>query len=972
MRYPTSKSPDPVTTYARRVLAGKVIAGRLVRAACARHMADLARQTDPAFQFYFDPARAKHVVAFFRDFLTLDDGQPFILMPWLQFVFGSLEGWREKATGDARFQTSYLETSKGTGKALALDTPIPTPTGWTTMGDLAVGDLVFDERGRPVSVVGVSDVMTGHLCSRVVFDDGSSLVADDEHLWRTEARRQSDRHDRGFALRGVPLAQRGAWKIAVRTTREIKRTLSNSNGRSRSANHSIALAGPLALPQTTLPIEPYTFGVWLGDGDSDGGRVTIADHELELIDHLMAVGATVGPRQGPPEKTGRYRVLTAPQLRATGALANKHIPQVYLRASVEQRLALLQGLMDTDGCIDPKRGGCSFTTTASAVATGMVELLVSLGIKATAREGRATLYGRDVSAVWDIYFMPPSDLPVFRLRRKAQYQRVRHARRRLSGDRRIVAVDSVASVPVRCIRVDTPSHLYLAGRAMVPTHNTPAAAGYGLYALAGKNEQNTEVYSLGVTGDQASYLFKFAKRMVERSDDLQSVIDVGEHNLASPTASSFFRPLSAEGRSLDNKRPYLALVDELHEHPSAVIPEKMRLGFKGRRDALLFEITNAGFDTTSVCWDHHDYSVKILDGIITGPAADRWFAYVCQLDPCAACRDAGATVPSEGCATCDHWTDSSVWLKVNPSLGVTITIPQMQALVSEALDRPAAQARIKRLNFCLWTQSHTVWIPHHHWDACRVAAVSTKAGDRSCAVGFDMSMKLDLTACVLAVRVDDAEDRPADVVELTDVVDGVAVRKTLNLDWSVELIPYFWLPEETLRDRVRSEQIPFDLWQRAGELRSTPGPVIDYDLIFEEFTKAIAPPFRPQRIGYDPHNATQFAVQLRDKARFEVAEVKQGRALSESFKLFEAMVRAKRIRHSGNRVLGWCVSNAAPKYDRYENLWLEKPSATKRIDGVIAAVIALNQLVLLPAKRRKPGRPMLYTPGGFIPMNATP
>jgi phage terminase large subunit-like protein len=503
------------------------------------------------------------------------------------------------------------------------------------------------------------------------------------------------------------------------------------------------------------------------------------------------------------------------------------------------------------------------------------------------------------------------------------------------------------------------------------TAKTPSAAGYGVFALVGKGERSAEIYSLGVDGKQASYLFQFAKRMAGRSEDLRRALEIGEHNIAYVARDSFLRPLSAEGRSLDNKRPYLALVDELHEHPSAVIPEKMRLGFKGREDALLFEITNAGFDQTSVCWAHHDYSAKVLEQVIQGPASERWFAYVCQLDACDTCRDQGATQPADGCQNCDDWTDPSCWLKANPSLGQTMTVPQLQALVDEAIDRPGSQARVKRLNFCMWTQAHTVWIPSDRWNACTAERLATSADGRACAVGFDMSEKLDLTACALALRVDDSQDATEDVIELTDVDHGQEMRKTLNINFCVELSVYFWLPRETLIERVKHESIPFDLWEKSGWLRVTPGAVIDYDLIYEQFRTEIAPPFKPGRVGYDKHNASQFALQLRDKARFEVVDIPQGRALSESFKLFEALVRLRRIRHNGNPVLAWCVSNADPKRDRYENLWLEKPSPTKRIDGVIASVIALNQLVLLPKRRTRPRKPMIWTPGGFVPADGS-
>jgi len=510
---------------------------------------------------------------------------------------------------------------------------------------------------------------------------------------------------------------------------------------------------------------------------------------------------------------------------------------------------------------------------------------------------------------------------------------------------------------------------------------TPAAAGLGVYRLAGENRTAVEIYSLGVNGDQANYLYGFGKRMIERSEDLNDLLEVGEYNTAWIARNSFFRPLTSEGRSLDNKRVFLALIDELHEHPSPVIPEKMRLGIKTQTDALVLMFTNSGFDKTSVCWTKHEYGLKVLEGTIVD---EQFFAYICQLDPCEPHRADGATQPSEGCPQCDDWTDERVWPKVNPAIPeLRQLVPYLRGIVQQAINQPSTLARVKRLNFCIWTQGHSIWIPADRWDACLVTSLQTEHGGRASAVGFDMSEKCDLTAAVVGLRVDDADGVPEDVIELVDVENGEAIRKTLNINFCVELTPYLWLPRDTLIQRVQDEHIPFDVWERDGWLRVTPGPVIDYDLIYEQFTglrhgqpkdrTAIGPRFQPDRVGYDKHNASQFALQLRDKGKYTVVEVPQGRALSESFKLFDALVRLKRIRHHGNPVMGWCVSNADPQKDRYENLWLEKPSATKRIDGVIAAVIMLSQLVLLPARRKTKRRgALVYVPGQDKFMPALP
>jgi len=496
---------------------------------------------------------------------------------------------------------------------------------------------------------------------------------------------------------------------------------------------------------------------------------------------------------------------------------------------------------------------------------------------------------------------------------------------------------------------------------------TPSAAAFALWRLVGTNRTAVENYSLGVNADQANYLYQFAKRMVERNPELRDLLDVGEYNLAWVDRNSFFRPLTSEGRSLDNKRVFTALVEELHEHPSFVIPEKMRLGIKGQIDALIVYLTNAGYDKTSVCWAKHDYGVKVLDGAVVD---EEYFPYICQLDPCEECRAAGATQPNDGCKTCDDWRDERIWPKVNPAI---LELPQLQeymrGVVRQALNQPSMLARVKRLTFCLWTQSHSIWIPFDQWEVCRSHVPRPPCGV-PCAAAFDMSMKVDLSGCVVAQRFDDPKDQRTELVETDDNENGRAVQKQWTVNYRIRLTPFAWIPEDTLLERVKNEQIPYDLWERQGHIRKTSGPVIDHHQIEDEFIDEIGPTYRPQRIGYDPYNATELAVALRDRGKYTVVEIGQGRKLSEFIKLFYALVRLGRIEHNGNPVFGWCVTNAEPKHDRYENVWLEKPAGGKRIDLAIAAVMAVSQVIALPAPRpKRPRGALLYVPGQdhFVP-----
>jgi deoxycytidine triphosphate deaminase len=258
------------------------------------------------------------------------------------------------------------------GKALAVHTPVPTPAGWRTMGELRVGDLVFDEHGDPTPIVAATEIMYGRECREVVFSDGQSMVADLNHRWLTRTK-----HSR-----------------RIRTTREIERTLGDE--------HRVPLAGPARYPRQDLPIDPYTLG----------SRV--------------------------PE----------------------NIPEIYLRSSPRQRLALLQGLMDSGGSID-EHGWCEFPTTREHLADALVDLAAGLGLCPTKRKQPAPY---DEGVAYRVEFTP--NIPVFRLQRKLDLMKPGRS------DRTIVDMIPVHHQAVRCIQVAAPSGLFLAGPTYIPTHNS--------------------------------------------------------------------------------------------------------------------------------------------------------------------------------------------------------------------------------------------------------------------------------------------------------------------------------------------------------------------------------------------------------------------------------------------------------------------------------------------------------------------
>lgn len=390
----------------------------------------------------------------------------------------------------------------GEVKALALDTPILTVTGWKTMGDLKVGDEVFDEQGLPCKVVKATEVFYDRECYDVVFSDGSVITADAGHLWTTHDVLYRNRLSVFKKRYGLDLSEEGlssrrkSWVRKVkelpnpRTTRELVDTLMY-NGK---VNHAIPVTKPIMFAEADLPVDPYVLGAWLGDGSSSGTNITSVDEEI--LEEIRTCGYYVWANK--ERRNYLYRISETDtaanrwhpglkgKLKDLGVVNNKHIPEVYLRASVEQRVALLQGLMDTDGTVgirqvrrdslDAPVGQLSLRLGNETLARDALELVLGLGYRATIREYEAKYTmpngERRSSVAWAVQWTAHD--PMFRLPRKLKAQGLSGelAPRGSQQYRYIVDVCPAVSVPVRCIAVDSPNRQFLAGKSLIATHNS--------------------------------------------------------------------------------------------------------------------------------------------------------------------------------------------------------------------------------------------------------------------------------------------------------------------------------------------------------------------------------------------------------------------------------------------------------------------------------------------------------------------
>lgn len=410
----------------------------------------------------------------------------------------------------------WLE-SRGAGKALDLDTRIPTPSGDKTMRDIEIGDYVFDEKGKPTKVIAISPIFYDHDCYEVEFSDGEKIIADADHLWEVNDHNQIKTINTELMFKTYlhpPRKNHPSWKQEKR--------------------YSVELCKPLEYEEKELPIHPYVLGLWLGDGKSDDGYITThrkdCDEMVSLIKSTRYKVSSIYDDSGNNKRIrilNQYDVPLRTLLRENNLFFNKHIPESYLLSSTKQRLELMQGLMDTDGTID-KRGTnlCEFTQSIKheRLINDFSCLLSSFGIKhkLICRENKLQ---NNIYKSIRISFKISKNIPCFKLNRKISLINTEKNIPVRTLRKTIVKVASIESRPTKCICVDSPSHLYLCGEKNTVTHNSTMLALY--FMTKGLLFNNYWAYICSGNADQAQETFRkiedIAKKNIESMTGLTDV-----------------------------------------------------------------------------------------------------------------------------------------------------------------------------------------------------------------------------------------------------------------------------------------------------------------------------------------------------------------------------------------------------------------------------------------------------------------
>jgi phage terminase large subunit-like protein len=365
-----------------------------------------------------------------------------------------------------------------------------------------------------------------------------------------------------------------------------------------------------------------------------------------------------------------------------------------------------------------------------------------------------------------------------------------------------------------------------------------------------------------------------------------------------PTAS-FYQVLSAEAYTKHGLNVHGVIFDELHAQPNRELFDVMTMGSgDARKQPLFFLITTAGTDRHSICYEVHQKANDILRGK--------------RVDP--------TFYPAiYGIAEDDDWTDEKVWYKANPSLDHTIEIEKVRAAFQSAKENPAEENLFRQLRLNQWVKQSIRWMPMHHWDACSFDVDLEKLKGRECYGGLDLSSSIDITAFVL-------------------------VFPPIPEDDKYYVLPFFWIPEENMQQRVRRDRVPYDIWAREGHLKTTEGNVIHYGFI-EKFIEELWKDYNIKEIAFDRWGAVQMTQNL-EGAGFTVVPFGQGyRDMSPPTKELMKLVLEKRIVHGGHPVLSWMMDNIHIRTDPAGNIKPDKEKSTEKIDGAVAMIMALDRAI---------------------------
>lgn len=419
-----------------------------------------------------------------------------------------------------------------------------------------------------------------------------------------------------------------------------------------------------------------------------------------------------------------------------------------------------------------------------------------------------------------------------------------------------------------------------------------------LFMLVADGEAGAQIYALATKREQAKIVWKAACEIAKRSGLMGTYVSLHWLSLHMNKTASIFDPLASDSEKLDGLNPHCAICDELHKWTDRELWDVIEDSFGARSQPLMFSITTAGFNRLGICYQQREHAISILDSIETQSYVDdTYYAYIADVDD----------------EDLEKWREERVWRRANPCLGVAKSLDYMREQCAKAVQMPDKENTFKNKQLNIWTESETRWLNMDRWDACNKPIDLAALHRQVCYTGLDLSSTTDLTASVDLFP-------PGPYPEWT-------------------IVPYFYLPGDNLDIRERRDKVPYALWVKKGYITLTPGDVVDLEFVKRDMLRR-KEQHNIKQVGFDPWKAVEISTALQSEG-LEMMQMRQGhQTLGAPTTWLEVATIKKQLRHAGHPVLRWMAGNTVTIKDSNDNIRPDKAKSVKRIDGIVATIMA--------------------------------